>query len=291
MIQGSEVMSKGVKGKNWFHYYLKSLSGRIGLVILSLLILGALCSLFHVLPYNPLAQDPLSIIKGPSWHHIFGTDQFGRDIFSRVLDGLRRSLSVSIVAVSLATLFGLLFGVLAGYFGGLLDTLVVRMSDIFFAFPAILLALAIVSALGHTWIDTSFAIAIVYTPIFVRVTRGPILSIKELDYIKSAKVLGFSTRRILVRHILPNIMPALLVQVALSLSWAILTESGLSFLGLGTQAPDASLGLMVSNAQSLVSFAWWTLAAPSLFLILAVVSLNLVGDGLRDSLDPTRKSI
>jgi peptide/nickel transport system permease protein len=284
-------MDKTAKRKSWFHYYMQSLSGRIGFILLSILILGALCSLFHLLPFDPLAQDPTSIIKGPSWHHIFGTDQFGRDIFSRVLDGLRRSLSVSLVAVALATFFGLLFGVLAGYFGGFLDTVVVRMSDILFAFPAILLALAIVSALGHTWIDTSFAIAIVYTPIFVRVTRGPILSLKELDYIKSAKVLGFSTRRILLRHIIPNIMPVLLVQVALSLSWAILTESGLSFLGLGTQAPDASLGLMVSDSQALISFAWWTFAAPALFLILAVVSLNLVGDGLRDSLDPTRKSI
>lgn len=279
------------KQKTWFHYYWQSLSGRIGLILLAFLIIGALCSLFHLLPYDPLAQDPLAVIKAPSWHHIFGTDQFGRDIFSRVLDGLRRSLSVSLVAVFLATFFGLIFGVTAGYFGGFLDTVAVRMSDIFFAFPAILLALAIVSALGHTWIDTSIAIAIVYTPIFVRVTRGPVLSLKELDYIKATKVLGYSTRRILGRHILPNIMPVLLVQVALSLSWAILTESGLSFLGLGTQAPDASLGLMVADAQSLVSFAWWTLAAPSLFLMLSVVSLNLVGDGLRDSLDPTRKSI
>jgi len=284
-------MTRKSSRKTWFYYYWQSLSGRVGLILLALLLLGALCSLFHILPYGPLAQDPNAIIKGPSWHHLFGTDQFGRDIFSRVLDGLRRSLSVSVVAVFLATFLGLFIGVTAGYFGGFLDTLAVRLSDIFFAFPAILLALAIVSALGHTWIDTSLAIAIVYTPIFVRVTRGPVLSLKELDYIKATKILGYSSSRILIKHILPNIMPILLVQVALSLSWAILTESGLSFLGLGTQAPDASLGLMVSDAQSLVSFAWWTLAAPSLFLMLSVVSLNLVGDGLRDSLDPTRKSI
>ena len=169
------------KRRTWFYYYWQSLSGRIGLILLAILILGVLCSLFHILPYGPLSQDPNAIIKGPSWHHIFGTDQFGRDIFSRVLDGLRRSLSVSVVAVLLATLLGLAIGVTAGYFGGILDTIAVRMSDIFFAFPAILLALAIVSALGHTWIDTSLAIAIVYTPIFVRVTRGPVLSLKELD--------------------------------------------------------------------------------------------------------------
>lgn len=261
------------------------------MVIFLLLLIGALIALFHATPHDPLAQDRLLSLKGPSLQHPFGNDQFGRDIFSRVLDGVRRSLSVSFLAVAISALLGMCLGIVSGYFGSLLDTIIMRTSDIFFAFPAILLALAIVSSLGHTWLDTAIAISIVYTPIFTRVVRGPILALKELDYIKSARVLGFSTSRILFKHLLPNVMPVFLVQIALSLSWAILTESGLSFLGLGTQAPDASLGLMVAEAQSLAAFAWWTLAFPSIFLILAVVSLNLVGDGLRDSLDPTRRSI
>ena len=277
--------------KPWFYYYFKSLNGIIGIIILSLLSIGALVALFHVTPYDPVAQDVAAILKPPSGHHIFGTDQFGRDIFSRVLDGVRRSLAVSLLSVAIASIAGSLLGVAGGYFGTFLDTIVTRMSDVFFAFPAILMALAIVSSLGHSWLDTAIAIGIVYTPIFVRVTRGPVLSLKETDYVKSGRVLGFSTPRILFRHLLPNVMPIVLVQIALSLSWAILTESGLSFLGLGTQAPDASLGLMVSEAQALAAFAWWTLAGPSLALIFAVVSLNLVGDGLRDSLDPTRRSI
>lgn len=282
---------KNQKTKSWIHYFVRSSNGVIGFVVIFILIICALISLFHAAPYDPLAQNVASILKGPSSHHLFGTDQFGRDVFSRVLDGVRRSLTVSVMAVSVAALVGVVLGVFGGYFGSFLDTLIMRLSDVFFAFPAILMALAIVSALGHTMYDTAIAIAIVYTPIFVRVTRGPVLSIREMDYVKSVRVLGFSTRRILSKHILPNIMPTVLVQIALSLSWAILTESGLSFLGLGTQAPDASLGLMVSESQSLVSFAWWTFAAPSVFLILAVISLNLVGDGLRDSLDPTRRSI
>lgn len=283
--------TKQARVHGWMYYYARSVSGMVGLVILSLLVLGSLVALFHATPYDPLAQDRILSLKGPSAHHLFGNDQFGRDIFSRVLDGVRRSLSVSFLAVLIAATLGMALGIVSGYFGRILDTIIMRTSDIFFAFPAILLALAIVSSLGHTWMDTAIAIAIVYTPIFTRVVRGPILSLKELDYVKSARVLGFSTPRILFRHLLPNVMPIFLVQIALSLSWAILTESGLSFLGLGTQAPDASLGLMVSEAQSLAAFAWWTLAFPSIFLVLAVVSLNLVGDGLRDSLDPTRRSI
>jgi peptide/nickel transport system permease protein len=199
-------------------------------------------------------------------------------------------MTVSITAVSIATLVGVFLGVVGGYFGKVLDGFVVRFSDVIFAFPAILLALAIVNSLGNSWVDTSLAIAVVYTPIFIRVARGPVLSVKEMDYVKAVRILGFSTPKVLFSHILPNVLPTIVIQIALSMSWAILTESGLSFLGLGTQPPDASLGLMVSEAQALAAFAWWTLAFPSLFITIAVVGLNLVGDGLRDSLDPARRN-
>ncbi|MGA0889674.1 MAG: ABC transporter permease, partial [bacterium] len=239
---------------------------------------------------DPLEQNPVVALQGPNGTFWFGTDQFGRDIFSRSIDGMRRSLSVALLSVGIAATVGVFLGVIGGFFGGWLDSLVVRCSDVIFAFPAILLALAIVNSLGNSWIDTSIAIAIVYTPIFIRVARGPVLSVKEMDYVKSVRVLGFSTPQILIRHVMPNVLAPIVVQIALSLSWAILTESGLSFLGLGTQPPDASLGLMVSDAQALAAFAWWSLAFPSIFITVVVVGLNLVGDGLRDALDPARRS-
>ena len=276
--------------RTWVNYYLQSTSGIVGAVLVLIMITLSLISAFGLAPHDPLEQNPMDALQGPNGTYWFGTDQFGRDIFSRSIDGMRRSLSVALLSVGLATLFGVTLGVVGGYLGRWIDNFVVRASDVIFAFPAILLALAIVNSLGNSWIDTSIAIAIVYTPIFIRVARGPVLSVKEMDYIKSARVLGYSSPRILSRHILPNVFAPVVVQVALSLSWAILTESGLSFLGLGTQPPDASLGLMVSEAQALAAFAWWSLAFPSIFITIVVIGLNLVGDGLRDALDPARRS-
>lgn len=275
--------------KSWVHYYLKSTSGIVGAIVVAIMLVISVCAVFGWMPHDPLTQNPMDSLHAPSSTYWFGTDQFGRDVFSRAMDGMRRSMTVSIVAVAIAGFIGVGMGVIGGYLGRWLDGFVVRLSDVIFAFPAILLALAIVNSLGNSWIDTSLAIAVVYTPIFIRVARGPVLSIKELDYVKSVRVLGFSSPRIVFSHVLPNVLAPILVQIALSMSWAILTESGLSFLGLGTQPPDASLGLMVSEAQPMAAFAWWTLAAPSLFITLVVVGLNLVGDGLRDSLDPARR--
>lgn len=276
--------------RSWVHYYFQSTSGIVGLALVAIMVTLSLISAFGLAPHDPLEQNPINALQGPNGIHWFGTDQFGRDIFARSIDGMRRSLAVALLSVSLATLFGVILGVIGGFFGKWIDSLVVRSSDVIFAFPAILLALAIVNSLGNSWIDTSIAIAIVYTPIFIRVARGPVLSVKEMDYVKSVRVLGFSTQRILLKHVAPNVLAPIVVQIALSLSWAILTESGLSFLGLGTQPPDASLGLMVSEAQPLAAFAWWALAFPSLFITIVVVGLNLVGDGLRDALDPARRS-
>jgi peptide/nickel transport system permease protein len=281
---------KTTREKTWLTYYFKSTSGIVGLFLVSIMVTLSIISAFSLTPIDPLEQNPINALQGPNSVYWFGTDQFGRDIFSRSIDGMRRSLSVAILSVSIAALVGVFLGVIGGFFGGWIDNVVVRSSDVIFAFPAILLALAIVNSLGNSWIDTSIAIAIVYTPIFIRVARGPVLTVKEMDYVKSVRVLGFSTPRILMRHVMPNVFAPIVVQIALSLSWAILTESGLSFLGLGTQPPDASLGLMVSEAQPLAAFAWWALAFPSIFITVVVVGLNLVGDGLRDALDPARRS-
>jgi peptide/nickel transport system permease protein len=279
-----------MKTKGGLHYYLQSTSGVVGAILLAFMVIVSILAVFSWMPHDPLEQHVEFAMQGPNSHFWFGTDEFGRDIFSRTLDGMRRSLTVSISAVSIAAFFGVILGILSGYLGRWFDQLIVRLSDVIFAFPAILLALAIVSTLGNSWFDTSLAIAVVYTPIFIRVARGPVLTVKEIDYVKVTRILGFSSQRILRKHILPNVTAPIVIQIALSLSWAILTESGLSFLGLGTQPPNASLGLMVAEAQPIAAFAWWALFFPSAFITIVVVGLNLVGDGLRDALDPARRS-
>jgi peptide/nickel transport system permease protein len=261
-------------------------NGRVGLIVTALLLLIALFGLAGLLPHDPIAQHPQQRLQGPSGGYWFGTDQFGRDIAARVAVGIWTSLRVSVVSVAVAAVLGSILGITAGFFGRWLDQIVSRFVDILFAFPAILLALAVVSALGSGWQNTAIAIAVVYTPIFARVSRGPTLSVAQAEYVKAQRVLGLPTWRILMRHVLPNVAPPIVVQVTLALSWAILTESALSFLGLGTQPPAASLGLMVADARNTVNDAWWTLTFPAAAIVVAVIALNLLGDGLRSALDP-----
>ncbi|GGL86678.1 ABC transporter permease [Nakamurella endophytica] len=264
-------------------------NGRIGLVLTAILVLAALCGAVGLLPHDPIAQFPDARYRPPSADYWFGSDQFGRDILARVAAGIWTSLRVSVVSVALATLVGATLGVCAGFFGGWLDQVISRFVEVLFAFPAILLALAVVSALGSGWFNTAVAIAVVYTPIFARVARGPTLSVRNAEFVNAQRVLGIPTHRILLRHVLPNISAPVVVQVTLALSWAILTESALSFLGLGTQPPEPSLGLMVADAQNTITSAWWTMAFPAATIVVAVVALNLLGDGLRSALDPRRE--
>jgi peptide/nickel transport system permease protein len=261
-------------------------NGRLGLILTGAVVLLGLLAVAHLTPYDPLAQHTADRLGGPSGKYWLGTDQFGRDIASRTFAGIAASLRVAVVSVAMAAVVGTLLGTAAGYFGRWVDAVVGRLTDVLFAFPAILLALAIVAGLGHGWFNTALAIAIVYVPIFVRVSRGPVLSVRESEYVKAGRVLGFSSTRLLFRHVLPNVSAPISVQVTLALSWAILTESGLSFLGLGTQPPDPSLGLMVADSRNLFTDAWWTLTVPALAIVLAVIALNLLGDGLRAALDP-----
>ncbi len=265
-------------------------NGRIGLVAIAILAAVAVLGALGVLPHNPIEQHPTDRLSGPSARYWFGTDQFGRDIAARVAVGIWTSLRVSLVSVAAATLIGSILGIAAGFFRGWVDQVVSRLVDILFAFPAILLALAVVTALGSGWQNTAIAIAVVYTPIFARVSRGPTLSVGAAEYIRAQRVLGTPTWRILLRHVLPNVAAPIVVQVTLALSWAILTESALSFLGLGTQPPAASLGLMVADARDTVTNAWWTLTFPAVAIVVAVIALNLLGDGLRGAFDPRRES-
>jgi peptide/nickel transport system permease protein len=263
-------------------------NGRIGLVLTAVVVLAGLLGAFGLLPHDPIAQAPEHRLQGPSGSYWFGTDQFGRDIAARVATGIWVSLRVAVVSVAVATVIGSVMGIAAGFFGGWVDQVISRFVDILFAFPAILLALALVSALGTGWGNTAIAIAVVYTPIFARVSRGPTLSVATAEYIKAQRVLGIPMRRILLRHVLPNVSAPIVVQVTLAVSWAILTESALSFLGLGTQPPQASLGLMVSDARDYLNTAWWTLVFPAAAIVVSVIALNLLGDGLRSALDPRR---
>lgn len=260
--------------------------GRLGVVIVAVMVIIAVIGVFGLLPHDPIAQVPTDRFLGPSGTYWMGTDQFGRDITARVFVGVFASLRVSVLAVAAAATVGSALGVVAGFLGGWVDQVIGRIVDILFAFPAILLALALVTALGSGWFNTAIAIAVVYAPIFARVARAPTLSVANSEYVRAGRVLGIPTWRLLLRHVLPNVSAPIVVQVTLAVSWAILTESALSFLGLGTQPPDPSLGLMVSDAQNTVQVAWWTMVFPAVAIIVLVIGLNLLGDGLRSALDP-----
>jgi peptide/nickel transport system permease protein len=259
---------------------------RAGMIILAVMIVGGLVSLAGLTP-APSGQNPLATLKGPALSHLFGTDQFGRDVFSRVLAGTLLSLQTAVVAVLICAVIGTLAGVAAGFLGGWVNWTVTSGADLIFAVPSILLALAIVSALGPGWQNTAIAVGVSYTPIFIRVVRGPVLAVRQADYVKAGQVLGFSRTRLLFRHILPSVGGVLAVQVTLALGWAVLTEASLDFLGLGPPPPAATLGQMVSDGTGLAGIAWWNLAFPALAVAALVMAFNLLGDGLRDALDPT----
>jgi peptide/nickel transport system permease protein len=238
-------------------------------------------------------RDPLALsarrLAAPSLEFPFGTDALGRDLFSRVLFGARLSMEVAVLSVAAATLVGGALGLAAGYVGGALDLVVGRVMDVFFAFPAILLALGIVAALGPDPTNVIVAIAVVYTPIFARVVRAPVLAIKQRDFVEAARAIGATPARIVVRHVVPNLLSTLVVQVSLALSWAVLTEGALSFLGLSAQPPAPSWGVMLNEGRQYLEFATHLAIFPGLAIMVAVLGFNLVGDGLRDALDPQRR--
>lgn len=268
---------------------LRSKSGLVGLVLIGLLVLLSLASAFSLLPYDPIAQDPPSRLQPPSLTHLFGTDQFGRDVFARVAAGVANSALIAVVAVTFAAVIGTLAGVVAGFYRGISDGVISGITNVLFAFPPLLLALSLASVFNRNWFTIAVAIAIVYVPIFIRVTRGPVLSLREIEYVKAATSTGQSRAAVMFRHVLPNITSIIIVQITLSLSWAVLTEAALSFLGLGTPPPAASLGSMIFDARTLISVAPWTMIAPGVIIVMLVVGLNLLGDGLRDALDPRNR--
>ncbi len=262
-------------------------TGQVASVIIVLILTATLAAWLGLTPYDPIAQRPADRLSPPSGTYWLGTDIFGRDVFSRAIAGAASSIRVAVVAVALSAFVGTALGLLSGYArGSAVRAPVLGVTNILFAFPPLLLALALASAFTRTWFTIAVAIAIVYIPIFVRVVRGPVLMLRESEFVRAAQTVGMSPLRIVLREILPNLLPVLIVQVTLSLSWAVLTEASLSFLGLGTPPPAPSLGSMVYEARVLATTAWWTMAAPGALLVLMVVGLNLLGDALRDLLDP-----
>ncbi len=280
-------MSRGLARRARFLRAIwSSRNGRIGLLFALLVVVGSFLDWVHLTPYPPNALNDTALLKGISLHHLFGTDQFGRDTLSQVLQALGVSLEIALLAVAIAGTLGTLAGVTAGFLGGWPAAIIMRVTDVMFAIPAILFALAVVSALGTGVVDSALAIGIAYVPIFVRVVRGPVLSLRSADFVRAGRVLGYSRARLLFRHILPNVAGTIAVQVSLTLAWAILDEAGLSFLGLGPPPPTASLGEMVNQSTSLAYHAWWTLVFPSAAIVVSAIAFNFLGDGLRAAFDP-----
>lgn len=258
--------------------------GTIGAVVILIVILVAIFAPV-ISPYDPTSQAAKRLLE-PSAQYWLGTDELGRDVFSRIVFGSRISLQVGVIAVSLALALGGTTGVLAGYIGGLFDNVVMRLVDIMFAFPGLVLAVVIAGLLGPSITNAMIAIGVIYAPAFARVMRGSVLSVKNEVYLEAARVVGGTHPHIILRYILPNIMAPVIVLTTLQMSTAILTEAALSFLGLGTQPPDPSWGTMLSNGRKFMEFAPWVAVFPGLAIVIAVLAFNFLGDGLRDALDP-----
>lgn len=262
-----------------------SLASAAALIVLLAYVVTALVAVL-VPQAASLHIDTYHILSGPSAAHPFGTDELGRDQLARVIQGARTSFFIILPATAIAAVIGSTLGLIAGYVGSVLDNVIMRITDIFFAFPPVLLALAFVAGLGPGQTQLIVAIAVVYTPMFVRVARGPTLEIRERRFVAASVVSGGSARWIITRHILPNVAPYLIVQVTLTLAWALLTEASLSFLGLGVQPPTSDWGSMTNEGRDFLLLDPWLAVFPGAAIVLVVLSLNLLGDKLREIGDP-----
>jgi peptide/nickel transport system permease protein len=259
-------------------------------VVLAVIVIVAV-SANWIAPYEVNDVDVPNALQPPSGSHWFGTDELGRDVLSRVLVAIGTSMRIAVVSVTFAVVVGVTIGVLAGYRGGWIDTIFMRVVDVMFAFPVLLLALAVVAILGPGVTTTILAIGIVYTPIFARVARASTLSVRVEPFVQVSRAMGTGHLYILGRHILPNIAGPLIVQTSLSLAFAILSEAALSFLGLGIQPPEPSLGRMIFDSQGFVTLAWCMAVFPGAAIFVIALAFNLAGDGLRDVLDPKQRTM
>ena len=284
MAGATEVPGRRVAALSW-RRLRRSSNLAVGTTILVVVMASALLAPY-LAPYDPIDQEFTNQLRPPSAAHPFGTDEFGRDIFSRVLFGARIALTVGGVADLIATLLGVLLGVVAGYVGGRLDALVTRVLDVTLAFPYLLLAMVVVAILGPGLTNAMIAIAVVYTPQFARVVRGVVFSVKEQEFVEAGRAIGSGSPRVLVRCILPNIVSPIIVMATLTLGFMIVETAGLSFLGLGASPPTPEWGSMLATGRAFMLTAPWITTFPGLAILVTVVAFNLVGDGLRDLLDP-----
>lgn len=271
------------------HLFLFRSAGGLGLVMVLAAVFGSVFAPY-LTPYDAITLNPPARLQGPSTEHLLGTDQLGRDTFTRILHGGRVSLAVAGASVVVALLAGGALGVLAGYYRGWLDVLIMRVTDVLLSFPAILLAIALIAFLGAGFWNLVLAIGIVYIGPFARVARAAVLTVREELFVEAAKALGGRDARIVFLAVLPSAAAPLIVEVSLRLAYAILYEASLSFLGLGTQPPTPSWGMMVAEARRYLALAPWATVAPGLAIMVVVLGFNLLGDGLRDALDPRLKT-
>src|ERR1700704_251842 len=270
------------------HHLVRNRGALIGFVVLLLILLAALVAPL-ISPYDPIKTNQRLSLAPPSVDHLMGTDRFGRDIFSRVLWAGQASLPIGLVSVGIGVLFGVSVGLLAGYYGGWVDAISMRMVDLLLAFPGILLALAIIAILGGSLTNLMIAVGISVIPDYVRITRGTVLSLKQREFVLAARVIGCRGPTIMLRHILPNVMAPLIVLATLGMATAIITGSNLSFLGLGVKPPTPEWGNMLDEGRAFLQHAWWVAFFPGLAIMVTVFAINLLGDGLRDALDPRMK--
>jgi peptide/nickel transport system permease protein len=264
---------------------MRSRSAVIGGGVLALIVLAALAAPL-ISPFDPIKTNQRLSLEAPSLGHLMGTDRFGRDVFTRVVWGGQISLPIGLVSVGIGLLFGVSVGLLAGYYGGWVDAISMRMVDLLLAFPGILLALAIIAILGGSLTNLMIAVGISAIPDYVRITRGTVLSLKQREFVLAARVIGCRGPTIMLRHILPNVMAPLIVLATLGMAAAIITGSALSFLGLGIKPPTPEWGNMLAEGREFLQHAWWVAFFPGAAIMLTVLSINLLGDGLRDALDP-----
>ena len=264
------------------------LANPLNLTAIALIATLAACALLAPLlaPYDPLAQDLAVRLKPPSPEHWLGTDSLGRDIASRILYGARISLVIGVVVVGSAGVFGTFVGLVAGYAGGLVDEALMRLTEVFLAFPALILAMAIAGALGPSLTNAIIAIAAVTWAVYARLVRGQILSLRQREFVEAARAMGASRRRIVLRHLLPNTLAPLMVQASFDMGSSIIAAAGLSFIGFGAQPPTPEWGVMISEGRNFISTQPWLSLFPGVAILLAVGSFNLLGDGLRDAFDP-----
>ncbi|NLJ58186.1 MAG: ABC transporter permease [Tissierellia bacterium] len=270
--------------------YKKSPSAMAGLIVIFIIIVVAIIAqIVYDYDVDIVQQDIMNRLKEPSSEHLFGTDQYGRDVLIRVLYGAKYSLSVGIVSVAISCLLGSSLGLIAGYYGGLVENIILRACEIFMGIPSILLGIAIMSAFGQSLLVLMFAIGLVYVPMFARTARAAVLPVREQEYIEAAKVSGVSDLRIIFTHVLPNSMSPIIVQITMGVANGILTASSLSFLGLGVPVPAPEWGAMLSSGREFIRDYSYLTFFPGLAIMITVLAFNLMGDGLRDALDPKLK--